>query len=161
MPKTTTKTVEDLAKKKKANKEMTLNQRQEYFCQLYATEKEFFGNGVESYLEAYGATLDKSKPNWYKTACVNASRLLSNAKVCDRINSILEDSGFNDVAVDKQLAFLLTQHTDLKTKLGAIKEFNKLKARVDDSAKIIFPNVSLVEFVDARKPEEDTSTDSY
>lgn len=112
----------------------SLNPKQEMFCQLYATDREFFGNGVQAYLEAYDP--DQSKTNWYKTACAAASRLLTNVKVCDRINEILEESGFNDVAVDRQLAFLLTQHGDLKTKLGAIKEYNKLKARVSDGPKV-------------------------
>lgn len=110
------------------------NQRQEKFCQLYATDADFFGNGVQAYIEAYDP--DQSKPNWYKTACARASQLLSNVKVCERINQILEESGFNDVAVDKQLAFLLTQHADFKSKLGAIREYNKLKARIQDKSEI-------------------------
>lgn len=107
-----------------------LNLKQEEFCRLYATEKEFFGNGVETYLEVYD--VDTSKPNWYKTACACASRLLSNAKVIDRISELLEEEGLNDVFVDKQLKFLLTQHADFKSKLGAIKEYNKLKQRITE-----------------------------
>lgn len=107
-----------------------LNLKQEEFCRLYATEKEFFGNGVETYLELYD--VDTSKPNWYKTACSAASRLLSNVKVIDRIAELLEEQGLNDVFVDKQLKFLLTQHADFKSKLGAIKEYNKLKQRITE-----------------------------
>lgn len=107
---------------------MALNPRQERFCQLYATDKEFFGNGVQSYVEVYEP--DQSKPNWYKTACSRASELLSNPKVCDRINQLLEEGGLNDQFVDKQLTFLVTQHADFKSKLGAIKEYNQLKARI-------------------------------
>lgn len=109
-------------------KEEELNQRQELFCQLYATDREFFGNGVETYLEVYD--IDKSKPNWYKTACAAASRLLSNVKVFERINNILEETGLNDSFVDKQLKFLITQHASFDSKLGAIKEYNKLKSRI-------------------------------
>ena len=69
---------------KKIEKER--NERQERFCQLYASDKEFFGNGVETYLEVYD--IDRSKPNWYKTACTCASKLLSNAKVYNRINEL-------------------------------------------------------------------------
>lgn len=107
-----------------------LNLEQEKFCQLYATDSEFFGNGVQAYIEAYSP--DTSKPNWYKTVCAASSRLLSNVKVFNRINEILEESGFNEVAVDKQLAFLLTQHADFKSKLGAIREYNKLKGRITE-----------------------------
>ncbi len=112
----------------------TVNLKQEEFCQLYTGEREFFGNGVESYLEIYG--IDKSKPNWYKTACAAASRLLTNVKVIARINELLEESGLNDVFVDKQLRFLITQHADLGNKLGAIREYNKLKQRITDQIKV-------------------------
>jgi len=107
-----------------------LNLRQEKFCKLYASDREFFGNGVESYLECYD--IDRSKPNWYKTACICASKLLTNTKVCDRINEILEDGGLNDQFVDKQLKFLITQHSDFGNKLGALREYNKLKQRITD-----------------------------
>jgi len=108
--------------------ETNLNPQQEKFCKLYATEKEFFGNGAESYTKAY--ELDKSKLNWYKSACSSASRLLSNVEVCIRINELLTAGGLNDQFVDKQLQFLLTQHSDFGSKLGAIREYNKLRARI-------------------------------
>jgi hypothetical protein len=105
-----------------------LNERQELFCQLYATDREFFGNGVQTYIEVYEP--DTSKPNWYKTVCAAASRLLSEVKVCKRINELIEANGLNDNYVDKQLEFLVTQHADFKAKLGAIKEYNALKTRI-------------------------------
>ena len=105
-----------------------LNLRQEQFCKLYATDKEFFGNGASSYIEAYEP--DTSKPNWYKTACTRASQLLSTVKVCERVNSLLEQNGLNDQFIDKQLLFLVTQHSDFGNKMAAIKEYNKLKTRV-------------------------------
>jgi hypothetical protein len=107
-----------------------LNLQQEEFCQLYTTDAEFFGNGVQAYIEAYKP--DQSKPNWYKTSLAAASRLLANVKICERINQLLEEGGLNDQFVDKQLTFLVTQHADFKSKLGAIKEYNKLKKRVSD-----------------------------
>jgi hypothetical protein len=110
--------------------EEKLNPKQELFCELYATSKEFFGNGVETYLEVYD--VDHSKPNWYKTACAAASRLLSNVKVIDRISELLEEGGLNDAFTDKQLKFLITQYADFTSKLGAIREYNKLKQRIID-----------------------------
>lgn len=110
--------------------ESGLNDKQERFCELYATEREFFGNGVETYIEVYDP--DKTKPNWYKTSCARASQLLSNIKVITRINDLLEINGLNDAFVDKQLHFLVTQHADFGNKLGAIKEYNKLKQRITD-----------------------------
>lgn len=111
-------------------KKEELNEQQEYFCQLYATAREFFGNGVETYLEVYD--IDKTKPNWYKTACASASRLLSNVKVYTRINELLEAGGLNDSNVDKQLQLLINQQADFTAKLGAIREYNKLKARITE-----------------------------
>lgn len=110
--------------------EEKLNQRQERFCKLYATDREFFGNGVQTYIEVYEP--DKTKPNWYKTACSSASEILSNPKVYNRINELLEENGLNDVFVDKQLLFLISQQSDFTSKLGAMKEYNKLKQRIVD-----------------------------
>ncbi len=111
-----------------ADETTELTPQQERFCQLYATDKEFFGNGVETYLEVY--SIDQHKPNWYNTACAAASRLLSNVKVINRINELIEEGGLNDSFVDKQLKFLITQHADFKSKLGAISEYNKMKQRI-------------------------------
>jgi hypothetical protein len=111
-----------------------LKLKQERFCQLYATEVEFFGNGVETYLKVYD--IDRSKPNWYKSACSASSRLLSNVKVIDRISELLEEQGLNDVFVDKQLKFLLTQYADFNSKLGAIREYNKLKQRIIEKSEV-------------------------
>lgn len=109
--------------------EQWLNREQEAFCQLYvSSDREFFGNGVQSYIEAYWP--DKTQKNWYKTATQSASRLLTNVKVINRINELLEEWGLNDQNVDKQLSFLITQFDDKWSKLAAIKEYNRLKARV-------------------------------
>ena len=104
-----------------------LNLKQKKFCKLYASDREFFGNGVESYIEAYNPT---RKGNWYKSAQVSASRLLLNVIILEEINKMLEEGGLNDSFVDKQLLFLIKQHSDLKVKRGAIGEYNKLKARI-------------------------------
>lgn len=116
--------------KEETKVEDKLNQKQERFCQLYATDREFFGNGVQTYIEVYDP--DQSKPNWYKTACAVASEILSNPKVFNRINEILEETGMNDVAVDKQLLFLIHQQADFSNKMAAIREYNKLKKRITD-----------------------------
>lgn len=117
-----------------------LNPKQEMFCQLYASDREFFGNGVQAYIEAYDP--DTSKPNWYKTACASASQLLSNIKVCERINEVLEEGGLNDNFVDKQLVFIIKQHADFGSKIAAIREYNKLKSRITDKSEttLILPS---------------------
>ena len=140
------------------NKEEKLNERQEKFSQLYATDTEFFGNGVQAYLEVYD--IDTSKPNWYKTACAASSQLLRNIKVCKRINEILEEQGLNDEFIDKQLLFLITQHADFGNKLGAIKEYNKLKQRIVDKTDITTNgkelNVNIVQYGDNNSEQVST-----
>ncbi|MEX0928675.1 MAG: terminase small subunit [Candidatus Babeliales bacterium] len=114
------------------------NLKQEKFCLLYVSE-EFFGNGVQSYIEAYDINL--TKPGAYNTARANASRLLTNANVSQRINVLLEDGGLNDAFVDKQLLFLITQHFDFKSKLGAIKEYNRIRSRAKQNVNEIHDNI--------------------
>lgn len=121
-------------KPKHAGDKETLNPKQELFCQLFASDREFYGNGVESYAEAYD--IDISNPSKYKSAVVSASRLLTNAKILVRINELLEEGGLNDVFVDKQLRFLVTQNADLSTKRAAINDYNKLKQRIKDKGEL-------------------------
>ena len=135
---------------KKSQKEK-LNPKQELFCQLYASEAEFFGNGVQAYIEAYDP--ETSKPNWYKSAQASASRLLSNVIICDRINHLLESKGLNDQNVDKQLLFLINQHADFKSKAAAIKEYNKLKARITEKLDVTTLGQSVNPFKDLTTEE--------
>ena len=106
---------------------------QEEFCQLYVNaDRELFGNGTQCYLATFGEQYHKEKkrPMKYEVACVLASKELSKVKVIARINELLSTGGFTDQNVDKQHLFLINQHADLKTKLGAIQEYNKLKSRI-------------------------------
>lgn len=126
-----TKTSEKTASKT----EDGLNLQQEHFCQLYVNaDRELFGNGAQCYLEVYGSEYQAKyhKPMKYEVACVCASKELSKVKVIARINSLLETGGFTNENVDKQHLFLINQHADLKTKLGAIKEYNAVKKRVEN-----------------------------
>jgi len=112
------------------------------FCQTFATKWGLFGNWVQTYIEIYEP--DTTKPNWYKTACSSASQILSNIKVIKRINDLLESNGLNDVEVDKQHKFLIEQHFDLWTKMRAISEYNKLKARITAKLEVSW-SVSLLD----------------
>lgn len=105
-----------------------LNLRQEKFCILYSSNKEFFGNGVESYLAVYN--VNRNNPNWYNTAKAAASRLLTNVNLIERIRVILEETGLNDSFIDKQLEFLITQNISMSAKLAAIKEYNRSRRRI-------------------------------
>ena len=113
---------------------------EEAFCQAYVShDRNLYGNGVQCYLEIYGPeyTEGNGKPMSYMVAAVLANRLLNKVKIVNRINELLEEGGFNDSNVDKQHLFLLNQHADLKSKLGAIKEYNSLKKRIDNSGVVV------------------------
>lgn len=118
----------------KGNKPRRLNPKQEKFCQLYASDREFFGNGVQSYIEAYEP--DQSKPNWYNTARSRASALLTNSNILRRIDELFEAAELNDQFVDKQLAKLILQDADFSSKISAIREYNKLKQRIKEKKEI-------------------------
>lgn len=124
----------------------TLNLKQEEFCKVYVSETEFFGNGTQSYIEVYKP---KQVGSWYKSAMASSSRLLSNVKIIDKINELLQLQGLNDTAVDKQLAFVIAQYGDLTNKVAAIKEYNKLKQRITDKA-VVDLNLTGVE-INVRK----------
>ena len=117
-------------KKSEDKENIKINQKQELFCQYYATDKEFFGNGVEAYAEAYD--LDISVPKHYNTAKTNAWRLLTNADILKRIDQLLELGPLNNTFVDRQLAKIIAQDADFSSKVAAIREYNKLKQRITD-----------------------------
>ena len=123
-------------KEKSDKKQASLNPKQERFCQLYASDKEFFGNGLHSYMEAYNIP-----PIKWKSALSASSRLLINGNILTRINELLELRGLNDPFVDKQLEFLVTQNADFKTKLGAIREYNQLRQRIKNKLEIRSPEI--------------------
>jgi hypothetical protein len=110
-----------------------LNARQELFCQLYATTREFFGNGVQSYIEAYNP--DTSKKNWYQVAKASAYENLTKPHLLKRIRALM-DIYINDEVVDKELASVILQSGDLSAKVSAIKEYNQLKSRVRQKIEI-------------------------
>lgn len=105
-----------------------LTEKQKKFCELYATHKEFFANGAQSYIEAYG--LDINKKGTYNVAAVGAYDNLIKPNILTYINHLLELRGLNDTFVDKQLELLITQNADFPSKISAIREYNKLKSRI-------------------------------
>lgn len=111
-----------------------LNERQKRFCELYASTEEFFGNGVQSYIEAYNP--DRSKPGWYNSARSSASENLTKPDILEYINELLDAGGLNNEFVDKQLLFLINQQADFSAKIQAIREYNKLKQRITEKQEI-------------------------
>ena len=125
----------------KKGADFDLNPKQSYFCELYASSEEFFGNGVQSYIEAYEP---RKVGNWYNSARASASENLTKPNILAYIDYLLELRGLNDQYVDKQLEFLVTQHADFKAKLGAIKEYNALKNRIKRELDVKFTMADLL-----------------
>ena len=128
------------------------NPNHESFCQLYASNREFFGNGVASYVEAYHINLEKRGA--YASARTGAYRLLTKDDILKRIDELL-DIYINDQVVDKELAFVIIQKADLSSKVSAIREYNQVKNRIkhhiEHSGKL-----SLEEFLTEDKDGKDT-----
>lgn len=116
------------------SKPKALNPKQKKFCELFASDREFFGNGVQSYIEAYGIVL--SKPGAYNAARVSAHNLLTKPNILKEIDRLFESRGLNDTFVDKQLEKLITQDAEFSTKIKAIAEYNKLRGRITENKKV-------------------------
>lgn len=110
-----------------------LNAEQEEFCQIYTSEGEFFGDGTNSYIEAYDIEVGRGEGRvTYESCRSSASRLLTNVNILKRIDELLSEEGFSEQYADKTLKFLMTQKANLNVTLGAVGEFNKLRGRIRD-----------------------------
>lgn len=128
--------------------EYNINLQMEMFCQYYTSPTEFFGNGVQSYAAAYN--IDLTQPGAYKSCLASASNALTNRNILRRIDSLLQEGGLTDQFVDKQLLFLITQNADFNPKLGAIREYNKMKQRIVEKVEhTIAEPITRIELYDA------------
>jgi hypothetical protein len=111
-----------------------LTQKQFHFCMLYTTDLDHMGNGLRSYITAYGlqGTTDVAK---LASAQTCSSRLLRNVMVLDCINKLRTIKMTHDIA-DSKLAALINQEDDENIQLGALKEYNRLHGRVTDKLKV-------------------------
>lgn len=129
-------TIRSRGKKEIGEVKLKLEAQQEAFCQYFMSPTEFYGNGVQSYAAAYDKKITSFN---YDSIRAASARLLINPNVIKRLNELLDDSGFNDENVDKQLLFLINQGADFRSKLGALKEYNKLKQRITEKMQIEMP----------------------
>jgi len=145
----------------KEKKKTQLPPDQELFCMLYASDEEFFGNGTQAYIKAYN--IDATNKGSYNSARASASTLLTKTNILTRINEILEMGVLNDVFVDKELQFLIKQRSELSTKLGAIKEYNALKTRIQNKLDVNLhaplANIKFVFSEDEGEEEEEEDND--
>lgn len=119
-------------------KKKKVNPKWELFC-IYYTSHPNFGNATRAYAKAFGKNLDDQKQ--YNTSRTEGYKLLTIPYILKRINELLNDVIMNDATVDTQLALLIFQQHDFSAKLGAIREFNKLKGRIDEKLKLEFDPV--------------------
>lgn len=110
--------------------EKPLGPRQELFCTLYAAPGEYFGNGTQAYIEAYH--VDLTKKGAYAAARAGAYENLTKPHILKKIRDLLELGPLNEETVDRELAFVIFQSADIPSKVAAIREYNKLKARITD-----------------------------
>jgi len=106
--------------------ELSPNER--HFCELFASDREFFGNGTQSYIEAFDVNL--KIPGAYDMASARAYQLLRSLQILAYIDHLMELGELNDTFVDKQHAMLIVQSGDLKTKMQAIKHYDIKKGRI-------------------------------
>ena len=105
-----------------------LTPKQELFCNLFATDRDCFGNGTQAYLKAFST---EKIPIPYKTAKTQASLLLTNPNLTERIRKLMDVFISNEV-VDAELAAVILQWADISSKVSAVREYNKVKGRVTD-----------------------------
>lgn len=131
-------------KKRKENEDKTaesvvvegkLTKRQKLFCKIYSSDREFFCNGVQSYIEAYSIDTSKGKGIYY-SAKTCAGRLLSNVSILKEIDRLM-DITINDRVVDKELGKVIKQDAEFNPKIRAINEYNKVKGRHEPERKEI------------------------
>lgn len=104
-----------------------LTDRQKLFCTLYLSDRWCFSNATQSYAEAY--QVNKTSKPQMNTARQQGYKLLTNPHIRAYIDKKLEEQ-LEEVAVDKELARVITQNRDLHAKNTGISEYNKLKNRV-------------------------------
>lgn len=176
-------------KKKKGTKKTTkekilakLSPRQELFCRLYTQNDFLFGNATLCYAEAYGYKLEELSKDAvfappdekgikemiddspynkaYFTCGVSSHWLLKNPKINDRIVDLLNEM-MTDKQVDAEIMRTMKQNTDYGAKLSAVREYNKLKARIINKTDLTtngkdIPVITGMEIIREPKKNEDT-----
>jgi len=111
---------------------LKLTLMQECFARAFADiNSEYFNDALGAYRSVSTSQMSDA------CARVEAYRLKNHPVVSKRIAEIFEQAGFNDFSVDVEHHKLIKQDKDLSTKLGAIKEYNRVKGRGKESGHII------------------------
>lgn len=108
------------------------NLKWELFAQEYVKPGEWFLNGGHAYSVVYG--LDYKKDN--DTCRVNASKLLTNTNIMDRIMTFLSEGGLNDATVANRLKEILLQQDDKNASLKAMDLYYKYIKRFGEKIEL-------------------------
>lgn len=109
-----------------------LSLRHQLFVDLYTSiDNDHFANATQCYAQAYG--MNKSQ---LRSAHSCACKLLRDPRVVAAVNERIEDMGYSILNANRQLCRLMNQDADFPTKLGALKEFNRLTGRITDKMQL-------------------------
>lgn len=117
--------------------ELNLNPRHASFVDIYCGDnKEYYGNATKTYIAVYCPEFKKRSGPEYSAIAARAMKLTRKPRVARAIDLKHENEGlFHDKMVDQEHTFLVKQNVDFNAKLGAIKEYNKLKKRTVEDKK--------------------------
>lgn len=121
-----------MANEEKENDGRLDNIKWELFAQEYVKPGEWFLNGGHAYSVVYG--LDYEKDN--NTCRVNASKLLTNTNIMDRIMMFLSEAGLNDATVANRLKEILLQKDDRGAALKAADLYYKYIKRFGEKIEL-------------------------
>lgn len=121
-----------MANEEKENDGRLDNIKWELFAQEYVKPGEWFLNGGHAYSVVYG--LDYEKDN--NTCRVNASKLLTNTNIMDRIMMFLSEAGLNDATVANRLKEILLQKDDRTAALKAADLYYKYIKRFGEKIEL-------------------------
>lgn len=142
-----------MSRSKKIKIKPGLTLQQELFCQYYVKNEALRGNATLCYAEAYDYHLDtlsreqvwdkdhlilieESEYNKAHNVCsTEGNRNLRKTNIQDRITDLLNEM-LTDKEVDAQLAKVILQDSKMDSKVGGIREYNKLKKRVTDKIEV-------------------------
>jgi hypothetical protein len=109
------------------------NLKWELFAQEYVKPGKWFLNGGHAYSVVYGLNYEDEKDN--NTCRVNASKLLTNTNIMDRIMMLLSEGGLNDATVANRLKEILLDN-DKNASLKAMDIYYKYIKRFGEKIEL-------------------------
>ena len=130
---------------RRVGEEAALSAEELRFCTLYASAA-LLGDSEAAYVRAYG--LDVEERGVRTAAKRGAEELLNKRAVLAHIQMLLLPATVDSAAVDREMAFLILQKSDLASKRAAIAEYNRIHKRGEEDAQATL-TLDLVGLLDA------------